>query len=66
LVLARLAVRVDGPVVAGEPHVLMSWPRDSEGRKHHSAAALLGADGSVRGVSRALWIELHEPQRVAP
>jgi len=66
VLLARLAVEVSGPVPVGEPHVLVSWRRGSEGRKHHSAAALFSADGAVRGVSRALWIELRDPATSEP
>jgi hypothetical protein len=58
IVLARLAVRVDIPPVAGDPHVVMAWPLKVDGRKREAAAALYAADGSVCAVSRALWIEL--------
>lgn len=58
VLLGRLEVRIDGPVMAGEPHVLMSWSLGGSGRKHDSAAALLGADGTVLGVSQALWIDV--------
>ena len=59
IVLGRLAVRIDGPVVAGEPHVVMAWPLGVDGRKRGSAAALYHAEtGSLCAVSRALWIEL--------
>ena len=58
VVLARLAVRVDRPVAAGERHVVLSWPLAVEGRKREAAAALYAADGALCAVSRALWIEL--------
>jgi hypothetical protein len=58
IVLARLAVRIDRPVIAGERHVVMSWPLEVNGRKRHAAAALYTADGDLCAVSRALWIEL--------
>ena len=58
VVLARLAVRIDRPPVAGDRHVVMAWPRKVEGRKREAAAALYAEDGAVCGVSRALWIEL--------
>jgi hypothetical protein len=58
-VLARLAVRIDRPVMAGEPYVVMAWPLAVDGRKRHAAAALYRADGGeLCAVSRALWIEL--------
>lgn len=58
IVLARLAVRIDRPVVAGEPHVVLSWPLAVDGRKRQAAAALFTAGGEACAVSRALWIEL--------
>jgi hypothetical protein len=57
-VLARLAVRIDRPVVADERHVVLSWPLEVNGRKREAAAALYTADGELCAVSRALWIEL--------
>jgi hypothetical protein len=56
-VLARLAGRVDGRVVADEEHVLVAWPVEADGRKRHAGSALLSADGEVLAVARALWIE---------
>jgi hypothetical protein len=57
-VLGRLAVRLDAPVQAGEPHVAVSWPLGRDGRKVDMAAALFDARGTLKGVSRARWIEL--------
>ena len=57
-VLARLGARLFDPVEAGSPHVVVSWPLESDGRKHHTASALLKPSGELRGVARALWIEL--------
>ena len=36
----------------------MGWHLASEGRKHHTASALLTADGDVLARARALWITL--------
>jgi hypothetical protein len=58
VVLGRLAVRIDAPVVAGEPHVVIAWPIGIDGRKRQAGAALYGPRGELCGVSRALWIEL--------
>lgn len=55
--LARMAVRIDGPVRAGEEHVVMSWPLESDGRKKHAGAAVLSAAGETLAVARALMIE---------
>jgi acyl-CoA thioesterase FadM len=57
-VLARLAVRILAPVRAGEEHTIVSWPVALDGRKRHAGAALHSADGELRAVARALWIEL--------
>lgn len=58
IVLARLATRIDRPVVAGRPHVLVSWALGVDGRKRNAAAALYTGGGELCAVSRALWIEL--------
>jgi hypothetical protein len=56
--LARLAVERLDCVVVGEPVVATGWHVASEGRKHHTASALLSADGRVLARARALWITL--------
>jgi hypothetical protein len=62
IVLGKLAARIDRPVVAGEPHVILAWELGIDGRKRNSAAALFSAaDGELRAVSKALWIELRRP-----
>lgn len=58
IVLARLAARILAPVRAGEPHTIVSWPIEIDGRKRHAGAALYTDDGDLLAVSRALWIEL--------
>jgi hypothetical protein len=44
----------------GEPHTILSWALDVDGRKHWSAAALFDSEGILTCASRALWIELRE------
>ena len=58
IVLARLAVDVRGPVEPGAEHVITSWEIGRDGRKREAGAALYGADGELRAMARALWIEL--------
>jgi hypothetical protein len=65
IVLARLAVRIIGPVHAGQPHTIVSWPIEIDGRKRQAGAALHDGGGNLLAVSRALWIEL-KPQPAAP
>ena len=61
MVLASLAARLGCAVRVGEPHTILSWALEVEGRKHRSAAALYDSDGILTCVSRALWIELRQP-----
>jgi hypothetical protein len=58
VVLGSLTARVHEPVRVGEPHAIVSWPLEVDGRKRHAAAALFDADGHVIAASRAIWIEL--------
>jgi len=61
MVLASLAARLACPLRVGEPHTILSWGLEVDGRKHRSAAALYDSDGILTCVSRALWIELRQP-----
>jgi hypothetical protein len=56
-VLGRLTARIDAPLVAGEEHVVIAWPLESDGRKRHAGSAVLSAHGEVLAVARALLIE---------
>jgi hypothetical protein len=56
-VLARLAARIEAPVAAGEEHVVISWPIETDGRKRQAGAAVLSGDGETLAVARALLIE---------
>jgi hypothetical protein len=58
IVLGSLAVRVDRPVISGEPHVVVAKRVAVDGRKRHSSVALYTDDGELCAVGRALWIEL--------
>lgn len=60
IVLARLAVAIDAEPRLDEPHVLVSWPLEREGRKREAACALFDRGGEVLARSRALWIELRQ------
>jgi hypothetical protein len=61
MVLASLAARLGCPVRVGEPHTILSWGLEVDGRKRRAAAALYDSDGILTCVSRALWIELRPP-----
>jgi hypothetical protein len=56
-VLARLTARIDGPVAAGQEHVVIGWPIETDGRKRHAGSAVLSPDGEALAVARALLIE---------
>jgi hypothetical protein len=60
VVLASLAARLGCPVRAGEPHTILSWGLEVDGRKRRAAAALYDSDGILTSASRALWIELRQ------
>jgi hypothetical protein len=62
VVLARLAVRQLAPVRTGARHVVAAWRESRDGRKLHAAGCLYDADGTPVAVSRALWIELRDPE----
>jgi hypothetical protein len=55
--LARLTARIKGPVTAGDEHVVIAWPIEFDGRKHHAGSAVLDADGEVLAVAHALLIQ---------
>lgn len=59
-VLARLTVRIDAPVAAAAEHVVIAWPIEADGRKHHAAAAVLSSAGEPLAVGRALLIKPRE------
>jgi hypothetical protein len=54
--LARFTVRIDAPVAAGHEHVVIGWPAEMDGRKHHAGSAVLSSDGTVLAAARALLI----------
>ena len=54
--LARFAARIEAPVLAGEEHVVIGWPIELDGRKHHAGAAVLSGDGETLAAARALLI----------
>lgn len=56
-VLARFTGRIDAPVPVGEEHVVISWPQEADGRKHHAGVAAVSAEGEVLARARALLIE---------
>lgn len=54
--LVRMSARIDVPVEAGSEHVVMAWPVERDGRKHHAASAVMSAEGEPLATARALLI----------
>ena len=52
VVTAAISVNVAGPVVAGEPYVVMAWPEARNGRTWFAGAVLMGQAGKVLATSR--------------
>ena len=57
-VLARQQVRIDGPVRAGEEHVVMAWPISTDGRKRLTGCALLSAKGETLARGQVLMVAI--------
>jgi hypothetical protein len=59
-VLGRLTARIAARPLAGQEYVVIGWPIEREGRKHHAGAAVLSGDGEPLAVARALLVELRD------
>ncbi len=57
-VTAQLAARIDGPVYAGRPYTILSWPVRAEGRKVFTGAVLYAEDGAAVAVATAVMVIL--------
>jgi len=55
--LARICAEVLAPVEIGAEHVVIGWPIEVEGRKHHAGSAVFSAEGQLLAAARALMIE---------
>jgi hypothetical protein len=61
-VLARLVANPGiAPVRAGEPHVVVGWQIDHDGRKRRAGAAIYTPAGELCALSEGLWIALRDP-----
>jgi hypothetical protein len=54
--LARTQAELIEPIPLGEAIVACGWPLESDGRKQHTASALLAADGRILARARHLWV----------
>lgn len=65
MVLGTMTTVVDVLPEARAPHVVVAWPRGSEGRKFHSGSALFTAHGRLLAQAEATWIAV-DPEQVRP
>lgn len=56
--LGRLAVQRERDIEVGEQLSAVGWPLGVDGRKIHTASALIGGNGEIVASARATWIEL--------
>jgi hypothetical protein len=54
--LGRMTAALFGEIAAGERCVVQGAPLTRDGRKLQAVTALYGADGSLRGLSRQVWL----------
>lgn len=55
--LAWMQAELHEPIPLGEPIVACGWPLESDGRKQHTASALLSADGRILARARHVWVQ---------
>jgi hypothetical protein len=67
VVTGAMAGRLLGPVQADEPHIVLSWPLERDGRKLYAGAAVLSRSGEVKAISRqtSLLVEQGVPLRAS-
>jgi len=58
MVLGRLTVRLGSRVSPGETLAVGSWSLGQEGRRGRAGTALRKPDGSVAGLSEAVWVSI--------
>lgn len=58
VLLGRLTAELLAPVPIGEEVVAVAWETGREGRKLHSASALIDTGGKLLARARALWIRV--------
>ena len=54
--LGRLTARVERPVLAGTPCVVIGWTMGNEGRKFYAGTALFDQDRQLCAYAKAVWI----------
>jgi hypothetical protein len=54
--LGTMTGEVIGRPKVGEPHIVMAWPLENEGRRFFAGVALFTADGKLLARGRQIWI----------
>jgi len=57
MLLGQMTARLGRALRIGEPSVVVGWSIAAEGRKQRAGTAVFGADGELRGLAEAVWIE---------
>ena len=58
LVVGTMTASIRALPAAGEPHVVMAWPRGQDGRKYYSGTCLYDAGGRLLAQAEAVWISV--------
>lgn len=58
MLLGRLTAQVDVDLVAGTKCTVIGWPIEREGRKALAGTALYDDTGKIRGMAKAVWIDI--------
>lgn len=65
MVLGTMTATVRALPRAGEPHVVMAWPRGGQGRRFLSGTALYDAAGRLLARAEATWVSV-DPSSIRP
>jgi hypothetical protein len=57
-VLSRISAEILEPPVVGERYVVVAWKLGEDGRRKHSASAIVGPGGTVHARARATWVAI--------
>ncbi|HJP64771.1 MAG TPA: hypothetical protein VKA30_00545 [Actinomycetota bacterium] len=60
VITIRLASFIEGPVRAGERHVVLGWPIEHRGRKYVCGSAIYGPSGDLLAAGRATWLAVRD------
>ena len=58
MLLGRLTAQVDADLAAGTRCTVIGWPIERAGRKALAGTALYDDTGKIRGMAKAVWIDI--------